>query len=173
LSYKLHTNFLSDEEINIISSESFLLFKDPETKYQTNLTRWDKNIILDSNIVLINNITNNLKLKTVDILNRNLKKLNKNKPDGISFFYWTKGSYIPWHSDEGYEMACTLYLNQNWDPNWGGFINIKTDEYNVSSIKPEYNNLVELQKNVFHSTTPTSLLADIRVTIQIFWNVSN
>ena len=35
------------------------------------------------------------------------------------------------------------------------------------------NNLVELQKNVFHSTTPTSLLADIRVTIQIFWNVSN
>ena len=70
-------------------------------------------------------------------------------------------------------MACTLYLNQNWDPNWGGFINIKTDEYNVSSIKPEYNNLVELQKNVFHSTTPTSLLADIRVTIQIFWNVSN
>lgn len=37
---------------------------------------------------------------------------------------WHKLSFIPWHSDkdsyDAVRFAATLYLNKEWDDNWGG-----------------------------------------------------
>lgn len=164
MSIKRYSNFFNQEEIQTLLHESFYIFSNKESKYFTNFTRWQPEIIKDSGVVLMYPLTNDL--KSFSIINNKFKT----SPDGISFYYWTSKSYIPWHDDEGRSKACTLYLNKEWDKNWGGYFLAEDKESNTIAIKPEYNLLIEQTGNLWHSTTPTTSFAPIRATVQMFWN---
>lgn len=85
----------------------------------------------------------------------------------IMIYMWPKLSNINWHNDGMYKGALTIYLNEKWDRNWGGYLMYEEDE-KIYAIKPEKNLGVLQSGGVVHSVTTTNINADIRMTIQMF-----
>ena len=61
MSIKRYSNFFNQEEIQTLLHESFYIFSNKESKYFTNFTRWQPEIIKDSGVVLMYPLTNDLK----------------------------------------------------------------------------------------------------------------
>jgi Rps23 Pro-64 3,4-dihydroxylase Tpa1-like proline 4-hydroxylase len=83
-------------------------------------------------------------------------------------YYWTRLSYIPWHDDENHTGALTVYLNEEWDEDWGGYFLYKEDE-TIKAILPKKNFALLQQGGIKHATTPVHLNGGIRFTIQTFF----
>lgn len=87
-------------------------------------------------------------------------------------------SFNHWHTDtkldfNGMERSgCSIYLNETWDPNWGGWFCWK-DSFEAReghTICPEYNKAVILSHDVPHCTTPVSTAAEVpRLSFQLFF----
>ena len=46
---------------------------------------------------------------------------NDDDPPIRSMYYLgAPGSYVAWHDDSCYEFASIIFLNEGWNPNWGG-----------------------------------------------------
>ena len=107
--------------------------------------------------------------------NEEYNGLIKTMPDNMScmIYIWTAGSFIPFHNDEfkDRKLAMTLFLNRDWEKNWGGaniHHNKELDKYILEY--PEFNKLLvsDLSENIEHSTTMTTPMSDNRITIQMF-----
>ena len=167
MGYSITKDFLSLKDLNIVTEEANFIFKDRNSRYKTNLTHWHSNIVLDSKAVLIYNLQPN-NCKSFNIISKYCQQHFNLIPLGVMFYYWTQGSYIPWHNDGHFKKAGTLYLNENWDKDWGGLY-LATENQTQTIIIPK-SNLFTLQfDNMFHSTTPTSTTAPIRITAQMFF----
>ena len=86
---------------------------------------------------------------------------------------WTNGSGINWHTDLDDRMAATIYLNQNWDRNWGGLFLFKGAESDNTAgwINPTYNRCVWFKSPLWHSVSLISRAApEPRISIQIFFH---
>lgn len=84
-------------------------------------------------------------------------------------YAWTRLSYIPWHDDRTHTEAITIYLNQEWELDWGGLFLYKDEKDAIRGFSPKYNCGLKNLSKVMHSTTPVSLDApEPRFTIQIF-----
>ena len=84
-------------------------------------------------------------------------------------YVWSKGAWINWHDDGKAKAAVTVYLNQNWSPNDGGFF-MYVDEKNQERkvVDPAYNTLVYGDSNEMHGTSPVTSASEIRITLQGF-----
>lgn len=163
------SNFLSQE----LYFESFetakSLLKIGKNVFCTN-NWWDRGIVEDSFPVFIHNIN-----KQSD-LHIKLKSEIEEKADGLigdasfMFYYWTRFSYIPWHQDYMDKIGFTLYLNDDWGKNHGGYFLYKdpNNEQEIKAIMPEKNLAVIQKKGVWHTTTPVNFDGHIRYTIQAF-----
>jgi len=89
---------------------------------------------------------------------------------------WFPGSHIGWHDDERYDIAGTIYLNEDWHPNFGGLF-LYSEGFDKSSLNPlgeikavvpKYNTLNINRENNGHAISSTLLTAPIRKTIQFF-----
>ena len=168
MGYKIYKNFLSSENLNIVTEESSLIFNSKYTRYLTNFTLWEDFIVKDSNVVLIYPLTPDNSKSYNLLLKQTQSQLNLT-PESIMFYYWTSGSYIPWHNDGHKKQAGTLYLNENWNEEWGGlYLAKETDKNHI--IYPEYNSFTLQFDNMEHSTTPTTKFAPLRVTVQLFFS---
>ena len=87
------------------------------------------------------------------------------------YFAWHKLSYIPFHKDQHAVVAFTIYLNENWSEDYGGFYLYKNKEDNYKVIFPQFNRCI-IQKDVVHGTSLTTMHAPYRETLQI-WYVKN
>lgn len=174
MSYKKHQNFLSEDELTVVVEDSHNYLSNPDSTYRTNFTCWEKDIIKDSNVVLLKNIWDSSRgtkedIESVNVLCKKFEKMFGSIPTSMSFFYWSPGSYIPWHDDPDRSRACTLYLNNQWDPMWGGFFSAYEDNDPIM-IKPELNLCIEQTNNIIHCTTPTTEFSRVRITLQSFWS---
>lgn len=167
MGYKIYKDFLSPEDLNIVIKESISIFNSKETRYLTNFTLWEDYIVKDSNVVLIYPLTPN-NSKSYNLISKQTQTQFNLIPENIMFYYWTSGSYIPWHNDGHTKQAGTLYLNKNWDEEWGGlYLAKETNKQHI--IHPEYNSFTLQFDNMKHSTTPTTKFAPLRVTTQLFF----
>jgi len=81
--------------------------------------------------------------------------VKKYKKIVIQHFIWHPLSNISLHNDNAYLFGATVYLNENWDINWGGlFVYKETDSYKV--IEPEYNTCVINDEQADHLVTTIS-----------------
>ena len=85
----------------------------------------------------------------------------------VMFHYWTRGSYIPWHTDEGYVAGVTIYLNDVWGRDDGGLFLYREDEQ-IKGLIPEFNMMVIQTGGIDHCVTPVIRVGSIRASIQIF-----
>ena len=98
----------------------------------------------------------------------------------VSFYCWMSGGGICFHDDHTHDKKCgaTIYLNESWDPEWGGvFLWYENQEDEsvgkISGLSPQFNNLIindTFQKHMVTSISPLS--PQIRISLQI-WTYEN
>ena len=99
------------------------------------------------------------------------KELKSTLPeyDKLNCYYhmWQPQSGISWHNDSGGDrvFGATLYLNDTWHPNNGGWF-IWKDSDGHHALLPERKTLVINNSYQWHCVTP--VVSDFRYTIQIW-----
>jgi hypothetical protein len=168
----IYSNFLSEESIKQLDEkiENILYKSDPDVPhFTTSLTSWSK-YLQNSSTPIVRYVLN----KNDDTIFQLLKKEIENKIpyyiNDMVIHFSPKLSYIPWHNDGHVAAALTIYLNKNWDVNWGGYFLYKLND-EVKAIKPEFN-LGILQEGgengLPHCVTTTNIDADLRISLQLF-----
>jgi hypothetical protein len=129
---------------------------------------WQDFIVGHSAPVIIIDLPNTHELN-VKIKSEIKNKLGK-EPANIMFYIWTKLSYIPWHNDSHVKGALTVYLNEYWDDNWGGYFMYKNENEEISAIKPKTNLGIVQMGELKHSVSTININAENRITLQTFFN---
>jgi hypothetical protein len=80
---------------------------------------------------------------------------------------FSRNSFIPWHDDRKYAYTVTIYLNQDWDLNFGGLF-VYQDGEDLKCIPPKYNSAAYFAPPIPHTTTATAINAPLRESLQIF-----
>ena len=78
-----------------------------------------------------------------------------------------KLSYIPWHHDDHVKAALSLYLNETWNPNWGGIFMYKTDT-DICAVEPKRNLGLFQYGGTPHCVTTVNMDAEYRLSLQFF-----
>jgi hypothetical protein len=101
-------------------------------------------------------------------------------PYSLFLHIWEPGSQINWHDDihdkSWEELTTTIYLNKNWDINWGGLFLCKesSDSPTGQWFAPVHNQLSWFVPPVWHATTMCSTaMTEPRLSIQGFWRKSD
>jgi Rps23 Pro-64 3,4-dihydroxylase Tpa1-like proline 4-hydroxylase len=98
-------------------------------------------------------------------------KANVELHDGsIMFYYWTRHSYITWHNDQAFVGGVTIYLNRQWEQDFGGFFLYKDsrEAHELKGLIPKRNFALLQSGGIEHCTTPVNFNGDLRITIQAF-----
>ena len=125
---------------------------------------WNNTVVLDSFPVLIYRIPDEEKVMK-DLTTTINQKTGMNYSVCAGFYYWTRFSYIPWHEDSHLDAAMTIYLNDKWTENNGGYL-MYEDGDEIKAILPQKNRAIWQRNGVRHSTSAVNYDGDIRYTIQ-------
>tara|TARA_B100002019_G_scaffold166579_1_gene144010 strand:- start:610 stop:1113 length:504 start_codon:yes stop_codon:yes gene_type:complete len=130
--------------------------------------RWDpdikKGVVGDS---LHTYVPENTKKKII-------KSISRYFPDGskydMQYFVWLQNAGISKHNDSAHAYGVTIYLNYDWDKNFGGvFLWDDGDPIVMKAVVPKRNMMIINDCNQEHMVTPVSPLTDHpRYTIQIW-----
>jgi hypothetical protein len=86
----------------------------------------------------------------------------------IQYYEWNPLSQISWHSDSGKKAAITVYLNDTWDPNDGGFFCWQESAEKAHFLVPQFNTAVIARGNPPHHVSLIGPYAPVRKTLQIW-----
>ena len=137
--------------------------KQPST---TNFFGWEPVVVGVSNAIFCFNLNDNLQDQvTKELLEH---KILKSVPKKMlaKIHLSSRGSFIPWHNDLPYKFTCTVYLNEYWDKDWGGYFMYENEE--IKAIKPEHNVAISFEPPLMHTVGLTSINAPLREILQIF-----
>jgi hypothetical protein len=169
---RIITNFINSEFIDQVLQENKDLIY--ENVWRSNLG-WQEEIVSPNGVVLIRQLSENQKKCLIDALKQHdlISSESKIELDAQAYM-WHKQSFIPWHNDkDSYDdirFAATLYLNNDWDDNWGGLFLYKKDDQ-ILAEAPKYNKLVFNDQNYEHATSMLTSNAPFRFTVQLFWKI--
>lgn len=107
--------------------------------------------------------------KALSIVNKKCLELFGEKPYSVFYYYWQEGGYIPWHNDDDYKAAFSIYLTPDWRFDYGGLF-----QYNligpIKTILPFQNTGVYQNGGVSHSTTIQAKGSPVRKSIQCWFD---
>lgn len=128
---------------------------------------WSDQLIRSSAPVLITDLDKNIVDEVFEAL---IKKGVINDADGFQClcYAWTRGSYISWHNDGAHDVAITVYLNPDWELDWGGLFLYEEAKNSIKAIPPKFNTAVKNTNEVLHAVSAITNDALVRVTLQIF-----
>jgi hypothetical protein len=151
------TFLLNDSRAKLAGSNEFT-----RSNYQ-----WANNVVLASQPVLIRHYDPGL---SAIILDQLVKRGVISTPDFMVMNYaWSRLSYIPWHNDGMHDVAISVYLNDVWDPDWGGLFLYRDETGAIHGHAPKCNTAVKNAGHVEHATTMVAPDAPSpRLTLQIF-----
>jgi Rps23 Pro-64 3,4-dihydroxylase Tpa1-like proline 4-hydroxylase len=128
---------------------------------------WGQDLVQESTPVFIYDLPEgSLKDQILECL-CNVKEIPEFTESNVLFHYWTRGSYIPWHTDAGFKAGVTIYLNDRWGRDDGGLFLYREDEQ-IKGLIPEFNMMVVQVGGTDHCVTPITRVGSIRASIQIF-----
>lgn len=139
-----------------------------EKKWQNSLF-WPEFIRNKSTIVSVLSLDDNKKLygSLKTIYNKIIPETKKLIME-VNYYIWPPLSYIPFHDDSHKIIASTIYLNEKWGINWGGLFLYYVDQ-EIKTFFPTYNTCIINNNNLLHGTSLSTMDADNRETIQIFF----
>jgi hypothetical protein len=138
------------------------------TNFRLNVLSWDTNVVLDSSHILIFDIDNKENELLYNRLKHFIESKIKRKLTSIILVFYTPGSHIPFHNDYGHNGSVTIYLNENWDRNHGGYYMFELHN-ELRAIVPKKNmSIIQFGHN-YHSVSCTTRLSKIRRSIQCFF----
>lgn len=156
-------NFFPETLYSSINEYAIRAFYSGEHIFKTNYS-WNENVVLDSAPVLIHAADGKV---AEDIRETVFQKTGVTNIKDIMFYYWTRNSFIPWHDDAHKKSAITIYLNDTWDPNWGGYFLYEQNK-DIKCIIPQRNKAIHNDAHLRHCTTPVTHNGFVRSTIQLF-----
>ena len=140
-------------------------------RHRTNLTSWPSGVVGSSGTILVFDIENDselfAKLKTAL-----LPMVGQEFESKKWIFTYAVGSYIsfiPWHGDDKHLRSMTIYLNEVWDKNWGGYFLYESED-GIRAELPTFNKGILFTPPLQHSTTMPTLNAPLRLSLQLFVN---
>tara|TARA_B100001113_G_scaffold289353_1_gene245277 strand:+ start:365 stop:850 length:486 start_codon:yes stop_codon:yes gene_type:complete len=99
-------------------------------------------------------------------LKRNIRDISKCNVSA-KYMIWQPNSGINFHNDTGKGYGITIYMNDVWDPDYGGwFVWQDNNTQEWKTILPQRNLMVVNDIQEFHSVTPVS--QQNRFTLQIW-----
>lgn len=144
-------------------------FSYSKPEHRLNITSWEPKVVGFSGPIMLFDLDEELQ---VEVKAQLLPILELEEPDSydwqIVYTLGSRFSFVPWHGDEGYVRACTVYLNDNWDRNWAGMFVYEPSPGDFRAIYPEHNKAVVLYPPLPHTTTMPAIDAPLRETLQVF-----
>ena len=139
---RIFNDFLRSDDLSSLTNLASSAKKSPYLR--TNLGSWKSDIVQYSNPVLIYDIP--------EKYTANLRRYPEME-DATAFmlYFWTDGSYIPWHNDDHASKTGTIYLNTEWERDWGGYLC-----WDNTFMIPTYNTLALQIDKDWHCTTPVT-----------------
>lgn len=167
-----YEDVLTDGFCKFLLKDSLANLSTGDAFFESNLY-WPPRLVRSSEPILFrpyNEAMNGLILE--QLIN---KKVIEHKNYKIRNFVWRKLSYLPWHDDQGYNSAVTIYLNDDWNIDWGGiFLYKEKGSPFVQGYVPKFNTAVKNDSGIWHAVTHISADAEFpRVTIQLFSESEN
>jgi hypothetical protein len=159
------SNVLSQNTIETIYTDVFK--KENESRWRTSKQSWNKDLTENSvGTIVIFEIHEHC--PSFQLIEGDIRKFMKNdeKISSITFTEWQPCSQLNRHNDADRAMGMTIYLNEEWNPQWGGFF-CWEEGPTYKMVSPKYNHAVMNRGGTWHFVSVTSPLADIRKTIQI------
>lgn len=139
-------------------------------EHRLNLTSWPANIVDSSGAILLfdmpDDIVASVKEELADIVGREYL----DQTWAVTYTLGSRLSYIAWHNDSHQEVACTVYLNNEWNMNWGGCFIYENAADDLRAIYPAFNTGIVLHPPVLHTTTMPTIHAPLRESLQVFVN---
>jgi 2OG-Fe(II) oxygenase superfamily len=165
MSVTVHNNVFTQSELQSIFKTIF--HPTNESKWSVNKHFWEDGIQNKSiGVVNIFRIEGPIRSLIENVLK---KFLNPGEMfQYIQYYEWNQLSQISWHSDSGKKAAITVYLNENWDPNWGGFFCWQESSEKAHLIVPQFNTAVVVRGNPPHHVSLINPYAPVRRTLQIW-----
>jgi Rps23 Pro-64 3,4-dihydroxylase Tpa1-like proline 4-hydroxylase len=164
---KVINQIFKEKEIGIIKKYSEEMFKDNNVLLPSKSV-WDYRLNISDNEIKIYRLNKKIDEQVYDIIVDELESRFEMKVKTASFCYYLQKSYINWHNDMGHSGAATIYLNEKWDKEDGGFFVYELNN-NLGIEIPKFNKCVFQKDKLFHATTPTSSNAPIRKILQVFF----
>lgn len=166
----VYENVLSDETIELFRQNTLLKFGRQCWSFSSSFWGEDirKGIVGECMTSLIDDELKNKILSEISNL------LPKCSSYTLQQYIWGKNSGISKHNDGDYKFGATIYMNKDWDINYGGIFLWRKPEEPDSSMKvitPSFNTMILNNDKSIHMVTPVSPAApDYRVTLQIWGN---
>jgi hypothetical protein len=164
---KVIENFFENEEITFIKNYAEDILNTQEILSSDIIDNWHKKLNTSTNRINTYHINSKIDSELYEIISEKIKKSFNMEIKGSSFYFWLNNSNINWHNDSGHAGAATIYLNRNWDKNWGGYFVYENDNKLGIEI-PKYNKCIFQTGGIEHATTPVDKKAPIRKSLQIF-----
>lgn len=156
-------------------------FSHDQPTCRTNLTSWSADVTGTSGAILLFDLSEELTIRIRDAVLHKSSLLTKlaDKYWNATYTLGSRYSYLPWHNDGSHIVAITVYLNEVWSHNWGGFFVYTENQEPEKSlddwkaILPQYNNAIMLEPPLWHTTTMPTIDAPLRESLQIFIDEEN
>lgn len=138
-------------------------------KHKLNISSWEPNVVGMSGPILIYDIEDELRKELIHHVCKLEPELCNEEESGWITFLALGGrfSYIPWHDDGCYRWTVTIYINDNWHEDYGGFFIYKTQD-GIRAELPRFNRASIFKPPIRHTTTMPNMIAPLRESIQIF-----
>jgi hypothetical protein len=137
------------------------------TSLRSNLTHWEANIVGTSGPIFLYELKVELMQEIKDQVCKHLPEDAVPLPWSIQYTVGSRYSYLSWHRDIIYDYSCTIYLNDNWDKEYHGYLIYESPD-GLRAILPEYNTAFFFKPPLHHSTTMPTIQAPLRHSLQIF-----
>jgi Rps23 Pro-64 3,4-dihydroxylase Tpa1-like proline 4-hydroxylase len=151
------TFLLNDSRAKLAQGDEF-----SRSSYQ-----WADNVVRASQPVLIRHYDPGLSAIILDQLIK--RGIVSTRDFRVMNYAWSRLSYIPWHNDKTHDVGISVYLNDVWDPDWGGLFLYRDETGNIRGHAPKFNTGVKNAGHVQHATTMVAPdAASPRLTLQLF-----
>lgn len=134
---------------------------------RTNHTAWSDAIVKSSAAIIVFDLPDSLQTKIIAQANAACELVHKHQEIHAMYYAMLPGAYIPWHNDGDWRFGMTVYLNEDWDNDFGGYFAFNSAD-GIRCIKPEYNCATYISAPLDHCVFQTAPNAKTRKTIQIF-----
>jgi hypothetical protein len=114
-------------------------------------------------------------LQDFDILNEIKIYFKENIDDvgeikEINFIYSTNKNIVKWNNDNKYDGEFTIYMNENWNRDYGGLFLFEDQKYKeMRAIIPRNNMAIERLGNIWYSQSGITKENEIFKSLQILY----
>lgn len=169
---KIFKNFISEETYKICYDD--LISKLSLESWAYTALKWKEPRVLNG--VTGSVLSSTLSKHVYEILHNQFSLVMDLTPFNqivMEYYIWQPNSGLALHNDAVYNMASTIYLNENWNVDYGGIFMWKENNYDelFKAVCPTKNMMILNDEHQQHMVTTVSPLSpDLRSTIQVWFN---